>query len=95
MNNNLRKEATNNDDEFGKDFFKLMKYSCYGQLMMNELKIKTGKFVSGYKHYKMKGEYGKMHVYAKVQKRKLALSNPNCHDWCDIDEKIPLFCSTL
>ena len=54
---------------------------------MNELKFKTGKFVSGYKHYERKGEDGEMHVYAKVQKRKLALSNPNCCDWCDIDDK--------
>ena len=46
MNNNLRKEAskTENDDEFGKDFFKLMNNSCYGQLMMNELKFKFEKW---------------------------------------------------
>ena len=77
MNNNLRKEATNNDDEFGKDFFKLMNNSCFGQLMMNEMRFKEGKFISGYKKF----DNG-----VKVQKRKLALSNPNCYDWCDIDE---------
>ena len=49
LNNNLRKEATANNDEFGKEFFKLMNNSCYGQLMMNELKFKRGKFVRGYK----------------------------------------------
>ena len=87
MNNNLRKEATNNDDEFGKDFFKLMNNSCYGQLMMNEMKFKTGKFVSGYKHYTKKDEDGNKHVYATVQNRKLALSNPNCCDWNDIDDE--------
>ena len=87
MNNNLRKEATNNDDEFGKDFFKLMNNSCYGQLMMNEMKFKTGKFISGYKHYTKKGRDGNKHVYASVQKRKLALSSPNCVDWCHIDKK--------
>ena len=47
LNNNLRKEASKNDDEFGKEFFKLMNNSCYGQLMMNELKFKRGKFVYG------------------------------------------------
>ena len=87
MNNNLRKEATNNDDEFGKDFFKLMNNYCYGQLMMNELKFKTGKFISGYKHFTKRGKDGEKHVYASVQKRKLPLSNPNCVDWCDIDKK--------
>ena len=69
MNNNLRKEATNNDDEFGKDFFKLMNNSCYGQLMMNEMKFKTGKCVSGYKKFKNG---------VKIQNRKLAISNTNC-----------------
>ena len=35
-NNNIRKEASAKKDEFGKDFFKLMNNSCYGQMMMNE-----------------------------------------------------------
>ena len=42
LNNNLRKEATSNNDEFGKEFFKLMNNTCYGQLIMNELKFKRG-----------------------------------------------------
>ena len=49
-----KKEATAKKDEFGKDFFKLMNNSCYGQMMMNERDFKHGEFCSATKMKKTK-----------------------------------------
>ena len=46
--------ATAKNDEFGKDFFKLMNNSCYGQMMMNEQEFKHGDFCSATKMVKTK-----------------------------------------
>ena len=77
LNNNLIIEATNNKDEFGKAFYKLINNSCFGHLMMNERKFKTGKFVSTKKNIQKLG--------VAVSERKLALSNPRCIDWYDLN----------
>ena len=62
--------------------------------MMNELKFKTGKFISDYKRYTKKGRDGEKHVYASVQKRKLALSSQvqTVLIGATLIRKIPLFC---
>ena len=73
FNVNRRIEAKNKNDEFGKEFFKLMNNSCYGQMMMNERDFKMGKFCRGRK----KG----------ISQKKLALSNPRCVDWYDLDNE--------
>ena len=73
FNVNRQIEAKNKNDEFGKEFFKLMNNSCYGQMMMNERDFKRGKFCRGRK----KG----------ISQKKLALSNPRCVDWYDLDNE--------
>ena len=75
LNNNRRKEATAKKDEFGKDFFKLMNNSCYGQMMMNEREFKHGEFFSGTK--KIRGQ--------EVSKRKIAISDSKYLDHYDLD----------
>jgi hypothetical protein len=75
LNNNIRIEADKNKDEFGKAFFKLMNNSCFGQLMMNERKFTCAR--------KMKKVSGGT---IKVSERKLALSDPKCIDWYDLDD---------
>ena len=78
LNNNQRIIASRNKDEFGKAFFKLMNNSCFGQLMMDEKRFKHGKFVSSRKKKKVRG--------VEVSERKLAILDPKCIDYYDLDE---------
>ena len=78
LNNNQRIIASKKKDEFGKAFFKLMNNSCFGQLMMDEKRFKHGKFVSSRKKKKVRG--------VEVSERKLAISDPKCIDYYDLDE---------
>ena len=70
-----------------------MNNSCYGQLMMNELKFKRGKFVSGNKTFgdkKVPADNKRKYKLVggiKVQRRKLELSKPECVDWYELDDK--------
>ena len=75
INNELRKEASRREDEFGKAFYKLMNNSCFGQMMMNELEFKRGKLIYGSR--KIRG--------GDVLNRKIALSDPKILDYYDID----------
>ena len=67
ISNNIRiKEASAKKDEFGKDFFKIMNNSYYGQMMMNEREFKHGEFFSVTK--KIRGQCVKNKDYSLTRK---------------------------
>ena len=56
----------------------MMGNSCFRQLMMDEKRFKHGKFVSSRMKKKVRG--------VAVSERKLAISDPKCLDYYDLDE---------
>ena len=75
----MRIQATKNKDEFGKAFYKLMNNSCFGQLIMNERRFKTGKFVYANTKVEKRG--------IEVSELRVATSNPKLVYYYDLDDE--------